>query len=64
MSRRTKWSIVESGVVVEVEMSRRFGCGGRFVDARVAARCLCGEKNSRNVERRRGRKREETDRVL
>ena len=41
-SRRTRCSIVEREVVgLEEEMKRRFGYGGRYVDAHVSARCLC-----------------------
>jgi hypothetical protein len=60
-SRRTRCSIVESGVVgVEAEMRRRFACGGKYVEAQVSARCLW-EKDKwekERYERKRGRKRE------
>jgi hypothetical protein len=47
-SRRTRCSIVESGVVgvVGAEMRQHFGYGGRYVDGHVSARCLCGKKKT------------------
>jgi hypothetical protein len=51
--------IVEREVVgLEEEMRRRFGYGGRYIDAHVSARCLCGKRKVGEMYEWRGRKRE------